>query len=624
MEFHRPSTGRVREKEKMVRNKVKKRLLHICNLPKTIYRRRNIQFITSLSFTLVALVSMLFMGIAFYAQFVRNARQMALENNKQMLEQVSWNLNSYIRKMMNISDFMYYNVIKNKDLTEESIDKEMNLLYEENKDYLVSIVCVTEDGAVLAAGPIATRKKSVDLKEQEWFVQAGEKIENLHFTTPHVQNIFESSNYQYAWVISLSRSVELTNVGHTRRGVLLVDMNYSAIEQVFDKANEQNSGYVYLMDRNGEIIYHPRQKAIYSGMVKENNRMASTYEDGTHIENFMGEERAVVVKTIGYTGWKIVNVTPTSELFRNTIHIGFFMVMICTVTIFLILFGNIFISDRVTEPLRNLEESIRYLEEGHLEEEHIYIGGSHEIRHLGQTITLMVKRMKDLMDKMVREQEDKRKSELDALQSQINPHFLYNTLDSVVWMVECEQYREAISMVKALAKLFRISLSKGNSIITIEDELTHAQNYMSIQQMRYRNKFCVKIDVEPAIRDCITIKLIVQPILENAIYHGMEFMDGEGEITVHGYEKDGDIYIEVSDNGMGIPEETIESLLTDKSRARGKGSGIGLWNVNQRIALYFKGDYGLSIKSELDEGTTVTIHLPKILYEDYRREEGAQ
>ncbi len=608
----------------MVRNKVKKRLLHICNLPKTIYRRRNIQFITSLSFTLVALVSMLFMGIAFYAQFVRNARQMALENNKQMLEQVSWNLNSYIRKMMNISDFMYYNVIKNKDLTEESIDKEMNLLYEENKDYLVSIVCVTEDGAVLAAGPIATRKKSVDLKEQEWFVQAGEKIENLHFTTPHVQNIFESSNYQYAWVISLSRSVELTNAGHTRRGVLLVDMNYSAIEQVFDKANEQNSGYVYLMDRNGEIIYHPRQKAIYSGMVKENTQMASTYEDGTHIENFMGEERAVVVKTIGYTGWKIVNVTPTSKLFRNTIHIGFFMVMICTVTIFLILFGNIFISDRVTEPLRNLEESIRYLEEGHLEDEHIYIGGSHEIRHLGQTITLMVKRMKDLMDKMVREQEDKRKSELDALQSQINPHFLYNTLNSVVWMVECEQYREALSMVKALAKLFRISLSKGNSIITIEDELTHAQNYMSIQQMLYRNKFCVKIDVEPAIRGCITIKLIVQPILENAIYHGMEFMDGEGEITVHGYEKDGDIYIEVSDNGMGIPEETIESLLTDKSRARGKGSGIGLWNVNQRIALYFKGDYGLSIKSELDEGTTVTIHLPKILYEDYRREEGAQ
>lgn len=584
-------------------------------------RFKNIQFITSLSFTLAALVSMLFMGIALYSQFMRNTRSMAIEDNKQMLEQVSWNLNTYIRDMMNISDFMYYNVIKNKDLTQESIDKEMNLLYEENKDTLVSIVCVTEDGAVLAAGPIATRKKGIDLKQQEWFIQAEERIENLHFTTPHVQNIFENSNYQYAWVISLSRSVELTNVGNTRRGVLLVDMNYSAIEQVFDKANEQNSGYVYLMDGNGEIIYHPKQKAIYSGMEKENNKMAAQYEDGSHIEKFMGEERAVVVKTIGYTGWKVVNVTPTSELSRGTIDIWFFMLMICTVTIFLILFGNILISDRVTEPLRNLDDSIRYLEEGRLEEKYIYIGGSHEIRHLGQTIRMMVRRMKDLMDRMVQEQEEKRRSELDALQSQINPHFLYNTLDSVVWMVESEQYRDAIAMVKALAKLFRISLSKGNSIITIGDELTHAQNYLNIQQMRYRNKFSVKFEVDPAICECITIKLIVQPLLENAIYHGMEFMDGEGEIVVRGYEKENDIYIEVSDNGMGIPEETIENLLTDKSRVRGKGSGIGLWNVNQRIALYFKGEYGLSIESELDEGTKVIIHLPKIRYEDYRREE---
>lgn len=591
--------------------------------PSKVYQRRNIQFIISLSFTLVALISMMFMGIAFYSQMVQNARKYALENNTQMSEQVSWNLNGYIRDMMNISDFMYYNVIKNKDLTQESIDKEMNLLYEENKDNLISIVCVTEDGAILAAGPIATRKQDVDLKKQEWFIQAEEKIENLHFTTPHVQNIFESSNYQYAWVISLSRSVELTNVGHTRRGVLLVDMNYSAIEQVFDKANEQNSGYTYLVDRNGEIIYHPQLKAIYSGMVQENNMVAASYEDGSHFETFMGEERAVVVKTVGYTGWKIVNVAPVKELFSSSVDIVFFMVMICTVTIVLILFGNIFISNRVTEPLRNLDDSIRYLEEGDLEESHIYIGGSHEIRHLGVTIQMMIRRMKDLMERMVQEQEDKRKSELDALQSQINPHFLYNTLDSVVWMIESEQHREAIAMIKALAKLFRISLSRGNSIITLEDELTHARNYLDIQKVRHRNKYNVTMEIDPAICDCITIKLIIQPILENAIYHGLEAMDGEGEISVHGYVREGDIYIDISDNGIGIPQETMKSLLTDKSRVRAKGSGIGLWNVNQRIALYFKGDYGLSIKSEPDEGTTVTIHLPMIHYEDYKsREEG--
>ena len=602
---------------------MKKRLTKIVERFESAYKKRSIQLIISMSFTFVAIISMTFMGIAFYMHFINSSRETAIENNKQVLDQVSWNLNTYIRNMMSISDSMYYNVIKNKDLTYDTIDTEMNLLYEANKDNLISIACISEDGALISASPVATRKVGVDIKEQEWFKQAESKIENLHFSTPHVQNMFDNSNYRYYWVVSLSRSVELTNVGHTRRGVLLVDMNFSAIEQMFSKVNERGMGYVYLMDRNGEIIYHPEQKAIYSGLVQENNQTAALYEDGNYIEDFMGEERAVVVKTVGYTGWKIVSVTPTKEFYMNLVQLRFFMLMVCTVTIFLILFGNLFISNRVTDPIRKLEASIKYLEEGNLDTDNIYIGGSHEIRHLGRTITSMVNQMRKLMDDMVKEQKEKRKSELDALQSQINPHFLYNTLDSVVWMIESEQYKGAISMVTALASLFRISLSKGNNIITIKDEISHAKNYLSIQKVRYKNRFLVNIQIEPEIEECATIKLIVQPLLENAIYYGVEHMDGEGEITLRGYEKDGDIFIEVSDNGMGIPEETIETLLTNKTKTRGKGSGIGLWNVNQRISLYFKGDYGLSIKSELDEGTTVTIHLPKIPYEEYKGGESA-
>ena len=597
---------------------MKEKALGLVERSKKAYKRRSIQLIISMSFTLVAILSMTFMGIAFYTHFINSSRESAVENNKQILDQVSWSLNTYIRNMMSISDTMYYNVIKNKDLTYDSINTEMNLLYEANKDNLISIACISEDGALIAASPVATRKVGVDFKQQEWFTQAEDKIENLHFSTPHVQNMFENSNYRYYWVVSLSRSVELTNIGRIRRGVLLVDMNFSAIEQMFTKVNERGIGYVYLMDRNGEIIYHPEQKAIYSGLIKENNKRAAAYEDGDYVESFLGEERTVVVKTVGYTGWKIVSVTPVKEFSMNLMQLRFFMLMVCTVTIFLILFGNIFISDRVTDPIRKLEASIKYLEEGNLDADHIYIGGSHEIRHLGRTITSMVKQMRKLMDDMVREQKEKRKSELDALQSQINPHFLYNTLDSVVWMVESERYKEAILMVKALASLFRISLSKGNNIITIKDEIVHARNYLSIQQVRYKNRFSVTIDIAPEIEECSTIKLIVQPLLENAIYYGVEHMDGDGEIMLSGYEKDGDIYIEVSDNGMGIPQETIETLLTNKTKTRGKGSGIGLWNVNQRISLYFKGDYGLSIRSELDEGTTVTIHLPKIPYEQYR------
>lgn len=593
------------------------------------YKKRSLQWTISLSFTAISIISIASMAIAFYSHSINTIRDNTIKENGQIVDQVSMNLNSYIRNMMGISDTMYYSVIKNTNLTNEKISKEMNLLYEANKDNLTSIVCATADGAIVAASPVSARKTGVDLKKQEWFIKALDEIENIHFSTPHVQNIFDNSNYRYYWVVSLSRSVELTYFGNVRDGVLLVDMNYSGIEQMFDRVNDGGVGFVYLCDSDGRIIYHPMQKAIYAGLVRENNYYHANQPDGSFSETFDGQERDVVIKTVGYTGWKIVSVTPVSELALDMGQMRNYLLMVAIIILMIMVFGNYIISYVVTDPIRRLEESIADLEEGVstddvMNEEDIFIGGSHEIRHLGRTIKSMIRQMKKLTDDMVREQKAKRKSELDALQSQINPHFLYNTLDSVVWMIEGERYKDAISMVTALAQLFRISLSKGNNIITIHDEIIHARNYLNIQKVRYKNKFTATIDVDPAIENCATIKLIVQPLLENAIYYGVEHMDGEGEITLRGYEKDGDVYISVSDNGMGIPEETLATLLTDKARSRGKGSGIGLWNVNQRIQIYFKGDYGLIIESELDEGTTVTIHLPKVPIEEYRREEGAR
>ena len=593
------------------------------------YKKRSLQWTISLSFTAMSIISIVAMAMAFYNHSISTIRENTIKENEQIVDQVSWNLNSYIRNMMGISDTMYYSVIKNTNLTNEKINKEMNLLYEANKDNLTSIVLATADGAIVAASPVSTRKPGVDLKKQEWFQKSFDEIENIHFSTPHVQNLFDNSNYRYYWVVSLSRSVELTYFGNIREGVLLVDMNYSGIEQMFEKVNDGGVGFVYLCDSDGRIIYHPMQKAIYAGLVRENNLVHALHSDGAFSEKFDGQERDVVVKTVGYTGWKIVSVTPTSELAIDMGQMRNYLLMVAIIVLVLIVFGNYIISYVVTDPIRKLEESIAYLEEGVenkdvMNEDDIFIGGSHEIRHLGRTIKSMIRQMRKLTDDMVREQKAKRKSELDALQSQINPHFLYNTLDSVVWMIEGERYKDAISMVTALAQLFRISLSKGNNIISIHDEIVHARNYLNIQKVRYKNKFTATIDIDPAIENCATIKLIVQPLLENAIYYGVEHMDGEGEITLRGYEKDGDVYISVSDNGMGIPEDTLETLLTDKARSRGKGSGIGLWNVNQRIQIYFKGDYGLIVESELDEGTTVTIHLPKISIEEYQKEEGGK
>ncbi|MFA9379018.1 MAG: sensor histidine kinase [Lachnotalea sp.] len=594
-----------------MKDKIKKLIRHITK----VYKRRSIQFTVSISFTAISIISMSFAGITLYEKYIENSKELVTQKNKQLIDQASLNLNTYIRNLMNISDTMYYSVIKNKDLANENMDKEMTLLYEANKDNLISIACFDKKGNLIAASPVATMKENVMVSTQDWFIQANLKIENLHFSSPHVQDLFDDSNFRYYWVVSLSRVVSLTYNGNTSRGILLVDMNFSDIEQLFSKVNSTGEGYVYLTDSKGKLIYHPKQKVIYSNLMKENNLVAATYEDGTHMEKFEGEQRAIVVKTVGYTGWKIVSVTPIKEIAINLKQFKFFTVIILAVSILVIIVGNIIVSKKVTNPIRKLEESVKDLENGDLNRI-IYTGGSHEIQHLGRTITSMVNQMKLLMKDIVKEQEEKRKSELDALQSQINPHFLYNTLDSIVWMVESERYPDAIAMVTALASLFRISLSKGKNIISIKDELEHAKSYMEIQKVRFKDQFQFIVNIDSKIEEYSTIKLIVQPLLENAIYYGVESMRDEGIITLTSYETESDIYIKVTDNGMGIPQEEQRLLLTDNTRARKRGSGIGLINVHQRIKLYFGEDYGLQIESELDEGTTIIIHLPKVKFKE--------
>ena len=578
------------------------------------YQKRSIQFMISLSFTVVAMAGMVFLGMALYLRFTSATETMLKEENRRVIDQVNMNLDVYLRNMMRVSDSMYYRVIKNSDLAVDPIDKSMNLLYETNRDLLISIVVLDENGELVGVSPVSKLKKTARPEDQEWFTRAMNKIENLHFSSPHVQNLFEDPDFRYRWVISLSRAVELTSNGNVRHGVLLVDMNFSGIEQLFKDVSLGGRGYIYLTDSEGEIIYHPRQQLLFSNLIKENNLDAVRYEDGSHVEKFQGEERVVTIKTVGYTGWKIIGVTPMSDMTSDYYHIRMFAVFILSFLMFLMVYANLYLSSRIADPIKTLERSVKELEKGDLNVE-IAIGGSYEIQHLGKTIRSMVAQMRNLMDDIVAEQESKRKSELDALQSQINPHFLYNTLDSIIWMIENERYPEAISMVTALARLFRISLSKGRNIIPVSDELEHARNYLTIQMVRYKNKFQVDISAEPETLRLSTIKLIIQPLLENAIHHGMECMDGDGEISVRAYLKDGDLYIDVSDNGMGIPAELCETLLTDQSRIRSKGSGIGLRNVHERIQLCYGRPYGLTIFSEPDVGTTVRIRLPRVEYD---------
>ena len=567
-------------------------------------------------FTVTALAAGLLITFSLYQRLSGQVTAMVQDENQRLIGQVARSVESYLRTIMKLSDSLYYGAVKNADLSSESVGSELTLLYDNNKDNVDNIALFSEDGMLVEAVPAARLKPNLDVTGEPWFRDALEKTENQHFSLPHVQYIFDNNENQYRWVISLSRAVELTSGTSTAQGILLVDISYSSLEQLFDGVTAGKGGYVYLISSDGELLYHPKMQLIDSGRMQENNVAAAAYKDGNHMEEFDGSSRFVTIKSIGYTGWKVVGVTPENVVTLNTIKTRLFIVFIIALILFILALINSYISSRITNPIKELEKSVGILEEGNLDVP-VYAGGSYEIQHLGKSIGDMAAQIRLLMKDIVTEHEAKRKQEFDTLQSQINPHFLYNTLDIIVWMIENEQKAEAVKAVTALARFFRISLSKGKSIITVRDELEHVRNYLMIQHMRFKNKFTYEIQAEDGVLELASLKLMLQPTVENAIYHGMEFMDGDGEILLKVWKEEGDLYFSVIDNGLGMTEEQVGNLFTGASHVDSKrGSGIGVKNVNERIKLYFGEKYGLSIESEPDEGTTVKIHLPVVTYSE--------
>ena len=581
------------------------------------FSRGSIRYVMFASFTISALVAVLLTGMTLYARFSRQMDEAIQEENQILVSQVNQSLSTYLRDMIRLSDAIYYNVIKNTDLKQEGVGEDIRLLYDTYSDYVENVALFTENGALVATAPAAKVRAGTDVTEAPWFTVAIEQTENLHFGIPAVQTLFEDAG-GFKWVISLSCAVELTSGNDIQLGVLLIDLKYSALTALFQSVKLSGSGYVYLVDGAGNLIYHPERTLIATGQVQENSLQAAELADGVYTEKLGGNRRSVIVQSVGYTGWKVVGVVERPGFTMSLQQtLPFLLVIICAYVELLILM-NVLLSRKITEPLRRLRESVGEVEK-ETERAAIYVGGTAETRELGTAIQNMVDRLHQLSADMVREHEAKQKSELNALQAQINPHFLYNTLDIIVWMIENGQREDAIRVVTALARFFRISLSKGRNIIPVRDELEHVRNYLLIQEMRYKNKFRYQITCPEEAGNLTTIKLVVQPIVENAIYHSMDFMDGDGLIDIRAETDGKDLTISVSDNGLGMPPDVVDRLLTAPpqpgAQAGGKrGSGIGLRNVQERIRLYFGPEYGVTIQSEPDEGTVVTLRLPAVPY----------
>ena len=587
---------------------MKKKLLavfkKIYGFLQTIFKVSSIQSVITLSSTAVTILSMVFVSIALYSMFSDNAEKNAASSTQQIMDQVNLNLNSYLKGMMEISDLIRSNLNSDTYHNMNGLASLLDVTAKIRKD-IVTMAVYSDSGRLILSNPKGKYDRNFSVTGQDWFKTSTEKPVDYLFLPPHVQRLFEDKR---PWVVSLCRGVTFYNGDRPVTWFTMVDMNFSAIEQLCKQVSLGKRGYIYIIDKSGNIIYHPQQQIIYAGLKNENIGEALSMQPGSYFDNFQGERRITTVKTISYTGWKMVGVSYVDELTANKRNLSNFIIFISLFGIAFEILASLFISSKISQPIKRLERQMKRVENGDFDI-NLEVKGEDEVKRLSKAFNLMVARIKQLMSQIIKEQEDKRKSEFRALQAQINPHFLYNTLDSIVWMNENRNYDGVTTMVSALAKFFRVSISKGNEIVNVEDEIAHARSYLVIQKIRYKDKFDFTIETQPEALSRKTLKLILQPIIENAIYHGINQLQEKGEIRITASIEDDNILFRIMDNGYGIKPKVLKDILHQESKGE-HNMGVGLKNVNERIKLCYGTEYGLEIDSELDVGTTVTICIP--------------
>lgn len=363
------------------------------------------------------------------------------------------------------------------------------------------------------------------------------------------------------------------------------------------------NGSTFVTDSSGMILSH--NDASQLGTRPDNLIFSETDAPFLVSTAKINGEKSIIISTafsprsslIGFS-WRLVSILPYDDLFHVLNQILDALLTACFTMIILAVFLSFFLTGHLTRSLKRLQTRLKDLGSGNLDS-FLDSNPRDELWDLEQGYNEMVQQICELLEKNRLEQEKKRELELTALQAQINPHFLYNTLDAIGWIAVMKGQNEIEQMVMELSRFFRLSLHKGDKKITIEDEMGIVISYVTIEQLRNPGKFDIKYEIEPEITGLLVPKIILQPIVENAIKHGVSQVRRHGMITVRGYRKGDDVYLEVSDNGCGFRQKSSHI----------HGSGYGLRNVNERIQLEYGSEYGISVQSIEGEGTTVQIHI---------------
>ena len=418
-----------------------------------------------------------------------------------------------------------------------------------------------------------------------------------YISPPHVNNIFKE---KYPWVVTIISKVAQQNQNY----YIVMDIEFSVFSKYIDRILIGNQGYTFLADEKGHLVYHPQQKLLNTKLKQERiELLPQVYKEG------MAKTEANIYASypVNKSTWHVVGVSNIDEqINQRRTDVIQYVVIILGVAVLVALGAIILIVRGITSPLDSLMKTIKAFENDVDTYVELDMGGLKEIKELQYSFNHMARQISHLMERVVLEEKELRKAELKALQAQINPHFLYNTLDSIFWLCEEKGNKEAANMVAALSNTFRISISRGKDEITIANEIKHVESYLIIQKIRYKDQFTYEFEIAPSILEYKCLKILLQPFVENAIYHGLNRMVDEGKIIIRGYQKEDKIILQVIDNGVGMDEEQIEALYTENSDK----AGVGVKNVHNRVQIYYGQQYGVLIRSELDEGTEITIELP--------------
>lgn len=536
----------------------------------------------------------------YFAVFSSRTEDLVESQSREINKQIVLNYENYINSVIETANFIQFSSLS-MDVAEsyEKLQDTFTFNSSIKKD-VVSIYLFDNMGNKIIGSNLNTQYYT-SILDEVWFIEAKNETNISHFSAPHTNSFTLTSNEN---VIFLSRSVEYVEKMVKKRGILLIELNFETLANLAAKTNLGEGGHILILNDKDTLIY------------VSNNSEDIPYLESLDIAitNLIGGVKSIIdsteyyinINTLVHTRWRIVTVNNVNDiaLAREEMILILFFIFIISFTLTTVI--SIFISKRITRPLNTLKDSMLKLESGDFNTK-VEVRGQKEVVRLSISFNSMIDEIRTLMDRVVDEQRDKQRNELRALQNQINPHFLYNTLDSIVWLAENHRSEDVITTVVALARFFRISISSGASSISVKDEISHIENYLTIQKIRYVNKFKYTLDVTKEVEDLKVMKLILQPIVENAIYHGVG--DDMELISIRAYKDEVSLYFEIENSGYGITDERIHEIY-DMLNGSNTQTSVGLKNVYQRIKLFYGHKADLIITSVLDETTQIKIILP--------------